>query len=241
MAISTLAISASAGERSVLVLLTLGLWVAASAMADARLVSAFSVGNSPLSIGAIGTVLFGLHAVWLTLAHCIACLFLRTRLPQSLISHWEASSASIPVALLLCTRDDWAERAARSALTAMRPCDHLFICDDSESPQFRLEVDAFAERHRNVSVVRRGTLNGYKAGNLNHCLKQLSDRFPFFLVLDHDNEIHSFTLWQGICQFTTDDNLAFVQFSHKGPDCAQTSFCEDMRLAVRVAWSMHAL
>jgi cellulose synthase/poly-beta-1,6-N-acetylglucosamine synthase-like glycosyltransferase len=63
----------------------------------------------------------------------------------------------------------------------------VFICDDSTQAECRSRIDAFVQRFpEEVTVVRRNGHVGFKAGNLNHCLRKIHQEFDWFLVCDAD-------------------------------------------------------
>src|SRR5579884_2596622 len=90
------------------------------------------------------------------------------------------------VYLLYCTRD--AFNAASLTQSMQQSYLHIrtFILDDSSDPAFKRKIDIFARKNQ-LSVVRRTDQGGFKAGNLNHFLKQAS--CDYFVILDSDEII----------------------------------------------------
>jgi cellulose synthase/poly-beta-1,6-N-acetylglucosamine synthase-like glycosyltransferase len=73
--------------------------------------------------------------------------------------------------MVYCTCDDFSEESLRASILQNYPNYRVVILDDSSSRSYRALVDAFAARH-NVTVVRRPSRTGFKAGNLNNYLTQ---------------------------------------------------------------------
>ena len=79
------------------------------------------------------------------------------------------------VLLLYCTCNDFNPSALlRSMKQTYQNCETI-ILDDSKKPTYLRQVDEFAREHR-LTVVRRATKIGFKAGNLNHYLRGRAHR-----------------------------------------------------------------
>jgi cellulose synthase/poly-beta-1,6-N-acetylglucosamine synthase-like glycosyltransferase len=142
-----------------------------------------------------------------------------------------------PVAILLCVRDDWREHVGRACVRALGSFDQLFICDDSNDIASAENVRRFAENHlSSCTVLRRRSLEGYKAGNLNHCLDHIGQRFAFFLVVDHDNSIHPKTIDRGVQLLEVDNTIPFVQFAQRENASGTSSFAKRINGLTRAIW-----
>jgi hypothetical protein len=211
----------------------------------AGLIAAFhaSVGDVPTQ-GLAGIVfpvlLASLYAAWLSVTHTIVSSVLRLRMRG-----WSQGMDQIrhgSTAVLLCTRDDWRADIAEWSTRLLEDGDHLFICDDSQQTDSRRAVDAFARLHPTTcTVVRRNTLYGFKAGNLNHCLAQIGSGYTFVAVLDHDTRLHPDALRRARQHFSRDESIAFVQFGLRHDDCPETAFARDLSLSIDLASWLHAV
>jgi cellulose synthase/poly-beta-1,6-N-acetylglucosamine synthase-like glycosyltransferase len=143
----------------------------------------------------------------------------------------------IGAAILLCTRDDWVEDTAIACLQAMGCQDYLYICDDSQSAHFKQKVTDFAKNHDHICrVVRRPSLKGYKAGNLNNCIAQMDRRYDYICIVDHDNLIHPATLDRGVRILETDRDIPFVQFSLRTATRDRVGFQRWIDLSCEIMW-----
>lgn len=180
---------------------------------------------------ALVCLLLSLYLTWLSLAHTVVSSLLRLQLGHSPRRSPAGPFRGGPVAVLMCTRDDWQPDAAEWSLRVLRDGDHLFVCDDSEHADSRLTVDEFVSRHRDrCTVVRREMLQGFKAGNLNHCIAMLAGRFPFVAVVDHDTKLHAETLGCALRHLHGDECLAFVQFGLRHDGSPESAFARDLSL-----------
>jgi cellulose synthase/poly-beta-1,6-N-acetylglucosamine synthase-like glycosyltransferase len=131
----------------------------------------------------------------------------------------EFESGSLPkVVLLYPTRNDLREEAV-AALRAVggERCE-VVICDDSTLVEWRGKVDALVHRAKVVAdaeaglnpvrVIRRPAGSaGWKAGNLNHALRELAgEGFDFFAVCDADGIFPENFLENGIRGFLTPES-----------------------------------
>lgn len=192
---------------------------------------------------AVVIFIFALVVLLWLFAHTVATLLLTFFLSFFPRRKTSGSKAARPaMAFLLCTRDDWDVNVAESCLSAMGEDDHLYICDDSEGELYRKSVDQFARNHpKTCSVIRRGTLKGWKAGNLNYCLNRLPAQFAYFMVIDHDNYITREMVELGIEHLSRNPRVAFVQFPSEERQESLTSFQQDMASSVRTVWRLLSL
>lgn len=245
----TLTFVTSASQTSprsspLLLVMTLFLWVGMCIPADCLLQTSLTRPHNPLGIGGVVLVIVSLHLMWLIATHIVASALLAhcRKSTPALDCQSSTIAADGPTAILLCTRDDWLAGAAESCLAAMRPGDQLLICDDSESPGFRKQVAEFARRSpARVHVVRRENLAAFKAGNLNHCLRQLDDRFAYVLIVDHDNSIEPDTIQRALCLLAQHPDAPFVQFAQRADEQPETQFAEEMQISVRAVWQSLSL
>ena len=144
-----------------------------------------------------------------SLAMELAELLVATSLPaRRHSSTYDVDLTVVRVAALYVCRDDVDSEALR-ALHRLRNVD-VFLLDDSVSPEVRAVVDS-AE----FCVVRRGSQDGFKAGNLNHWLRLYGNSYRYFLVLDSDSIVPDAALRQLVSYAEHPDNsdVAIVQSS----------------------------
>lgn len=90
-----------------------------------------------------------------------------------------------PSVALLCTTCDDVDVATFASLKAQDyPRLEIFVLDDSHALRNQALVDT-----SDLTVMRRNTRRGYKAGNLNHWLRQCGERFDYFVVADADSRL----------------------------------------------------
>ena len=90
------------------------------------------------------------------------------------------------VALLYLTRDDAVEDCLKNLYNQNYKNFEIFILDDSQDEYYQKMIDQTPHK-----VIRRNTLQGYKAGNLNNWLYKFGNEFDFFVILDSDSLIPS--------------------------------------------------
>lgn len=87
------------------------------------------------------------------------------------------------VALLYVCRDD-VEPSCLAELKYQRyPNYDVFVLDDSKSSFSRNIVN-----RSKYKIIRRKTLKGYKAGNLNHWLSKYGKHYKYFVIFDNDSK-----------------------------------------------------
>lgn len=115
-------------------------------------------------------------------------------------------------AVLYATRNDFRPECAESCVRLDYPDFRVFILDDGTTAFARAEVDRWAAGHpERVSVIRRDSCAGYKAGNLNHALRRLKDDFPYFAVCDADGLLPADFILKLLPYFEAHPDAAFVQ------------------------------
>lgn len=119
------------------------------------------------------------------------------------------------VAILYPCMNDMSEKSLASCLAQDYPDYTLFILDDSTAPDEKRRVEDFVQSYgERVSIIRRETRSGFKAGNLNHAVQCLSPRYEYLCVLDADELIPSNFLREMIAIAEGRKDVAFVQASH---------------------------
>jgi hypothetical protein len=162
----------------------------------------------------VGLVGFGLGSavIWLIgIRHLAMWLVARRTTPQRMTR--AAVPAGARVALLYCTADDLNEDALERSLAQDHPVTAV-VLDDSSTIAGRAGVDRVALR-LGLEVIRRPHRTGFKAGNLNHALTRLLDRFDYFVVLDSDEVVPRHFVRHALSDFASDARIGVVQGSHR--------------------------
>lgn len=145
-----------------------------------------------------------------------------------------------PVAILYTTMHDFQEEAALSCINQDYPNSHLFILDDSVDEEFMDLVDVFALQQQGfVTVVRRTTREGFKAGSINQALRNHVKEFPYFAVADADSVLPSSFLRKLMPYFGIDINIGFIQASHRPHPQQKTHFARDLSLGIIPLWTIY--
>lgn len=108
---------------------------------------------------------------------------------ESFLSEWnkDIDFSDKKVLILYTTCDDFDEGCLKKCINQTHNNCEYWILDDSNKEEFKNKVDEFVNKYK-VNVIRRENRKGYKAGNLNHFLKDRND-YDFFVLLDADSTI----------------------------------------------------
>ena len=140
-------------------------------------------------------------------------------LPQRLVSKYndqvlmlqKALQKDPKIAILYTTYNDFMQNyALYNFAEARKRGRDFYILDDSTSIQKRTEVDNFA-RDYGVVVQRRTNREGYKAGAINHWLKEKSRRYDYIFILDSDSQVSSSSVDYCVELAKRDPKLAVIQ------------------------------
>jgi len=145
--------------------------------------------------------------------------------------------SSKPVAVLYPTCNDFDETAAESYLGLEYSNYHLFILDDSNSPEYQKRVDGFQKLHKEkVTITRRDSNKAYKAGNLNNAIFNHCKNFEFLLIVDADEIVPEDFLKKLVPYFDLDDKIAYVQASSTGREEKGNPFVNDLYYFINLYW-----
>ncbi|MCB9358729.1 glycosyltransferase [Candidatus Woesearchaeota archaeon] len=102
-------------------------------------------------------------------------------------------------------------RCARKCLEFDYPKDRfkIMIGDDSNDAEVSAEIDAFAAKHDQITVIRRKDNIGFKPGNLNNMLKHTKS--DIIVIFDSDFVPGKDFLKRIVAPFTYDKDVAAVQ------------------------------
>jgi cellulose synthase/poly-beta-1,6-N-acetylglucosamine synthase-like glycosyltransferase len=120
------------------------------------------------------------------------------------------------VAIFYPCMNDLKTKAIEACLAQDYPNFALFILDDSSTEAERARVEAVRRRHsEQLSVIRRKSRSGYKAGNLNNALAQVGSRYEYVCVVDSDEVLPREFLREMVAIAEGNRALGFVQSSHR--------------------------
>jgi cellulose synthase/poly-beta-1,6-N-acetylglucosamine synthase-like glycosyltransferase len=130
---------------------------------------------------------------------------------KTLIPHSGPRPVYPLVYLVYCTCNDFNADSLAQSMQQSYPNIRAFILDDSSDPTFKRKIDIFARKNL-LSVVRRTNREGFKAGNLNHFLKQAS--CDYFVILDSDEIIPPQFVERALDYFDARPDAGIVQANH---------------------------
>ena len=116
------------------------------------------------------------------------------------------------VVMLYCTCNDFEPEPLRKCLKQSYPNVKTIILDDSSKSEYIDMVDKFAIDY-NLEVVRRSDRVGFKAGKLNHYLKNKVD-YDYFVILDSDEIIPYDYVEKSLKYFEAYSNIGILQANH---------------------------
>jgi cellulose synthase/poly-beta-1,6-N-acetylglucosamine synthase-like glycosyltransferase len=133
------------------------------------------------------------------------------RLPE--VGVWKRRYGWEPrVLLLYCTYNDFNADSLESSMRQNYSNFETFVLDDSTKDEYKEEVDSFAARTGAV-VIRRSDRSGFKAGNLNHFLRQAD--YDYFVILDSDEIIPPDFVSRTLDYFVDAPCVGIVQANHR--------------------------
>jgi cellulose synthase/poly-beta-1,6-N-acetylglucosamine synthase-like glycosyltransferase len=127
------------------------------------------------------------------------------------ITHSGPRSVYPLIYLVYCTCNDFNAASLAKSMEQSYPNIRTFILDDSSNPAFKNEIDIFARKNL-LSVIRRTDREGFKAGNLNHFLKQAP--CDYFVILDSDEIIPPLFVERALDYFDARPEAGIVQANH---------------------------
>lgn len=217
-----------------------GTWLLALAWFHPRLASLLDMAGGPVGWAALAFFIGFTELAWLYGLFNIGVLVFaaiyrrqqRHREPIPIAAAGEAP----PVALLYTTCNDFVEKSALSCVNQQYPSFTVYILDDSSNPAFRSEVDRFAARHPGrVQVVRRPDRRGFKAGNINHALRNVATE-PLFALADADEILPPDFLARLAPRLIGDPGCGFVQASHRYNPDAPSAFSASLGTGIDSHW-----
>jgi cellulose synthase/poly-beta-1,6-N-acetylglucosamine synthase-like glycosyltransferase len=223
-----------------LFVVVIGLWLLAVIYFDPKIL-AYATAREPL-VARLAILAFTvcLNYFWLYgIYHIVMAIFAVSLRPPSLLAPKDLRH--VPnVAILYLTRNDFSKEALLSCLQQDYPAFDVYILDDSTDEAFQTAIDRFAaEQPVQPPVIRRKSHEGYKAGNLNHALEQIHERYELFAVTDADGMLPRDFLKRLVPYFAIDEALAFVQATQRVDPNQQELFARDFAFTTDVHWAYY--
>lgn len=224
--------------RGTIQVVVLAIWLGIAAVLDPPLLRLFCEASGVAAVLALCAFIGCLHFFWLLASYYLVSFvfskFPATKMPVAPMINCPA------VAVLYTTMNDFQERAASSCVEQAYSNFRVFVLDDSTDPACRAAVDRFASKHaEGVTIIRRNDRKGYKAGNLNHALRTLEGRFPYFAVVDADNVLPTNFVGALLPYFTIDDTIGYVQANQRPNPHQSSAFAQDLGLGMVPQWLIY--
>jgi cellulose synthase/poly-beta-1,6-N-acetylglucosamine synthase-like glycosyltransferase len=199
---------------------------------------ALLIGDEPLlAKSSVIVFVVVLNMMWLYgIYHSVNILFsyfIKIKLKENSLSDKEQPRA----ALLYMTRNDFKEKACLTSLSQKYKDFHVYICDDSDNPEIKNQIDLFSRKHKTiVSVLRRNTITGYKAGNINSALSKIDQSYRYIAVNDADTELPDDFLSKLIPRFNLSPKIGFIQAKQKSLSRQDGDLGRVMKAMIDIHW-----
>ncbi|MBI4846534.1 MAG: glycosyltransferase [Candidatus Omnitrophica bacterium] len=150
-----------------------------------------------------------------------------TKIPYKKLKDYSIAQARPSVALFYAACNDFQEQAVLSCLCQDYSNFHTFILDDGNDEEHKQKINKFAAQYKeDVTIIRRNTRQGYKAGNINNALRRISG-FDYFSISDADTILPKNYI-VGLLPYFRNDKTAFVQSRQKSNPLQRTEFAEEL-------------
>ena len=225
-------------KSPLMVLIGLAFWVVIAWRYDGLLAPLFStVSSLPVKVLVLAVVIW-INVIWLYgVIHLLSVLFSLFSRPVRLAA--ERQQMSEHVALLYTTCNDFCWEAAASCVNQDYPYLTVYILDDSDEVAERALVERFCREYEDrCALVRRTDRKGFKAGNLNHALRAIGDKSPFFAVADADEALPSDFVSRALPHFSIDEQIGFVQANHCFRRSGGSRFSNAMSSDAALHWDL---
>lgn len=228
------------GKKNTLYLLLFISCVSVCFYFDARLITAlfFPVGW-PQKISIVLFILC-INLFWFYgLYHIFFIVFSRFFFsPKSILSKSTSILRQL-VAILYTTKNDFQEEAAYSCLRQAYNRFDVYILDDSDDEIMKGRIDQFVSKYPQVCLIRREHKNGFKAGNLNHTLRQIYQKYGYFAVCDADTILPENFLSGLLPYFAIQEGIGFVQANQRANQTQKSVFATILSLNTDLHWKYY--
>jgi cellulose synthase/poly-beta-1,6-N-acetylglucosamine synthase-like glycosyltransferase len=114
------------------------------------------------------------------------------------------------VALLYVCRDDIVIQSLNELGEQSYPNYKVFVLDDSRTQFYKVIADQSPYK-----VVRRNSLGGFKAGNINHWLESYGNDYKYFVIFDNDSRAKPNFIEEMVLHAEHEDNKDIAIFQSK--------------------------
>ncbi|TRZ48260.1 glycosyltransferase [bacterium] len=126
-----------------------------------------------------------------------------------------AITTAPPVAIFYTCMNDMNPRSVTACLSQDYPDFAVCVLDDSTTAEERERIDVLKREYgEKLTIVRRATRKGFKAGNLNNALTLHGCKYKYFCVVDADEVIPSTFLRDLVSVAEAHKNVGFIQAGH---------------------------
>lgn len=147
-------------------------------------------------------------------------------------------TSSPAVALLYTTCNDFEEESVRSCVKQDYPDYTVYILDDSSNEESKKKVDVYAARYPGlVKVIRRNNRHAFKAGNLNHALGLIKEKY--FAIADADEILPVDFLSKTVPVLEADENCGFVQANHRANPNTKSKLSKALGVGIDIHWKWY--
>lgn len=188
-----------------------GLWLLLILYFDPKIFAEVRRGEPFLAWLSVIGLIICVNIFWLIGIYQIVLAVFSRFIAQDLPKSFCLSPLAPKVVILYPTKDDFKEVAILSCLGQDYHNFKVYILDDSIDEKNKLKIDNFVSNHKTVKLIRRESKTGFKAGNLNHGLKQIADEYEYFAISDADGILPKDFLTRLIPYFSLDKNIGFIQ------------------------------
>ncbi|MEL0457118.1 glycosyltransferase family 2 protein [Flavobacteriaceae bacterium SZ-1-7] len=143
------------------------------------------------------------------------------------------------VAILYTTCNDFSETSVLSCIDQDYENYKVYILDDSSDPEIKNKINAFAIKHKDiVQLIRRADRKGFKAGNMNHALKNFISE-PYFAIADADEILPRDFLSKLVPVMESDEKCGFVQANHRANIDENSALSKSLGVGVDMHWKYY--
>lgn len=161
-----------------------------------------------------------LIVAWLWIASFFSCFHLMSFVFSCFCIRYSKrpvkNYASCPnVAVLYTCKNDFRTQSVQSLIRQKYNKYHVYILDDSTETEEQTAIDELVSKHSfRLSIIRRKIRTGFKAGNINHAMKLIGEKYKYFAVVDADEILPNDFLRETIALCEANEKFGFVQTKH---------------------------
>lgn len=222
-------------------LTVIGLWLASILWFHGRLWSLMELSSTWQASAALLFFILFTYVAWLYAFYNVSVILFAPLYRRFFKARYEVDAEIVSplpaVALLYTTCNDFDEKSVQSCIAQDYPNFKVYILDDSSDVELKLEIDLFALRNRlQVEVVRRPDRQGFKAGNINHGLREVAKTEPLFALVDADEILPTDFLARLVPRLLAHDDVGFVQANHVGNPDDASPLAHSLGIGIDIHW-----